>query len=471
MAMDDAVRGAVQRVRLSKVFRRETDASFLEKVAPLMRTSYGAVFLSGTELDCARHSLAFWNPLFILRSKGLQVSLTTAHGTVTEGLHPLEALDRLLEATRPSVPLLVEPFSGGLVGYLSYELKNVLEVLPQTATDDLNLPESLFFLPKDIMVFDRLTGETVHMTLETKGLTPVAPSPTQEVLERSSTSAQSGNLRSDFSREAYMDAVATIRRYIRNGDVYQVNLSQRFSASFGGNPWFLWTRLFYQNPAPFYAYLHLPGHHILSTSMERFVCRRGDTIETRPIKGTRPRGATAYEDRAMREDLLTNPKDDAELSMIVDLLRNDLGRVCQPRSIVVAEHKRLEGYANVWHLVSVITGKLNPGVSPGQIFRATFPGGSITGCPKIRAMEIIDELEHHVRHVYTGSIGYVGWHDTMDMNIAIRTAILKDDRLYFSVGGGVVYDSDESAEYEETLHKGRTLFQVIERLQEEEACQ
>jgi len=163
----------------------------------------------------------------------------------------------------------------------------------------------------------------------------------------------------------------------------------------------------------------------------------------------------------MREDLRTNPKDDAELSMIVDLLRNDLGRVCLPCSIVVEEHKRVEGYENVWHLVSIISGRLPKGVSPGALFRATFPGGSITGCPKIRAMEIIDELERHVRHVYTGCIGYVGWHETMDMSIAIRTAILKDERLHFAVGGGVVYDSDEEAEYEETLHKGRTLFRVM----------
>lgn len=467
MALDDMVRGTVRGVRLAKVFHQETDASFLEKVAPLMRTSYGAVLLSGTDLDCARHSMAFWNPVLMMSSKGQRVTLTTAEGHLIEERHPLEALDRLLDATRPHFPMLVEPFSGGLVGYLAYELKNVLEVLPQTGADDLELPESLFFLPQDFMVFDRLTGETIHLTLQTTTLAPIPRPAMPAVAHRPVSFGEDGDLHSDFSRNEYLNAVARIRRYIQNGDVYQVNLSQRFSASFHGDPWILWTQLFHRNPAPFYAYLHLPHHHILCTSMERFLCRRADTLETRPIKGTRPRGARADEDRAMREDLRTNPKDDAELSMIVDLLRNDLGRVCQPRSIVVAEHKRLEGYANVWHLVSIITGKLQPGVSAGQIFRATFPGGSITGCPKIRAMEIIDEVEHHVRHVYTGSIGYVGWHDTMDMNIAIRTAILKDSRLHFAVGGGVVFDSEESAEYEETLHKGRTLFQAMARHQKE----
>ncbi len=467
MVMDGVVRGAVRGARIAEVFRNETDASFLERVAPLARFPYSAVFLSGTNLDCARYSMAFWNPLVIFRSKGFHVEITTAEDTMTQNRHPLEELDSLLEATHPHVPSVLEPFSGGLVGYLAYELKNVLEVLPQSAKDDLELPESLFFLPRDILVFQRLTGETVHLTLETIGLKPIAASSPYQGPLQFRDNAHAGKLQSNFSRNAYMDAVAKIRRYIKNGDVYQVNLSQRFSAPFRGDPWILWTRLFQKNPAPFYAYLHFPDHHILSTSMERFLCRRGDAIETRPIKGTRPRGSSVDEDRKMREDLCHNPKDDAELSMIVDLLRNDLGKVCRPRSIVVKEHKRLEGYENVWHLVSIVTGKLKPNVSPGDIFRATFPGGSITGCPKIRAMEIIDELEPHVRHVYTGSIGYLGWHDTMDMNIAIRTAIFKDGRLHFAVGGGVVYDSDENAEYEETLHKGRTLFRAMAQHQEE----
>lgn len=463
----EALRGAVRGMRLTKVSSQETDASFLERVRGVAQQPYSAVFVSGTALDCARYSMAFWNPLVIQHSKGLRVTLITSQGSELQDAHPLEALDDLLEATRPDSPPLVEPFSGGLVGYLTYELKNVLEELPQTAHDDLGLPETLFFLPKDTLVFDRRTGETVHLIVETGDLDPVHRSHAHNGPRRGSPQPESARLQSDFSRAAYMDAIARIRSYIRDGDVYQVNLSQRFSTPFHGDPWLFWSHLFRRNPAPFYAFLHLDDHHILSTSMERFLFRRGDRIETRPIKGTRPRGATPDEDDRMREELRTSPKDDAELSMIVDLLRNDLGRVCEARSIVVEEHKRVEGYENVWHLVSIVTGKLRPGVSPGEIFRATFPGGSITGCPKIRAMEIIDELEHHVRHVYTGSIGYVGWHDTMDMNIAIRTAILKDGRLHFAVGGGVVYDSDEAAEYEETLHKGRTLFRAIAEQQED----
>jgi len=199
--------------------------------------------------------------------------------------------------------------------------------------------------------------------------------------------------------------------------------------------------------------------------MERFLYRRGPTIETRPIKGTRPRGKSAEEDERLRLELQSSPKDDAELSMIVDLLRNDLGRICRPRSIRVAEHKRLETYQNVHHLISIVTGELRDDVTYGKILTATFPGGSITGCPKVRAMEIIDELEPHVRHVYTGSIGYLGWHGNMDLNIAIRTALVHQKWCYFSVGGGIVYDSNEEDEYQETLHKARTLFDLIENLE------
>ncbi|MEW6351866.1 MAG: aminodeoxychorismate synthase component I [Thermodesulfobacteriota bacterium] len=270
-----------------------------------------------------------------------------------------------------------------------------------------------------------------------------------------------GSLRSTFSREGYLDAVEKIRTYIRNGDVYQVNLSQRFEFPFAGDPFDLWKGLFQRNPAPFFAFINAGDHQVLSTSMERFLLRKGSQVETRPIKGTRKRGATAAEDEELRDELANSPKDDAELSMIVDLLRNDLGRVCQPRSVRVTEHKRLEAYENVYHLVSIVLGTLRPNVSHLDLIRATFPGGSITGCPKIRAMEIIDELEPVARHVYTGCIGYLGWHDNLDMNIAIRTAVIHRGRGLLSVGGGVVYDSDPADEYDETLHKGRTFLRLF----------
>jgi para-aminobenzoate synthetase component 1 len=271
-----------------------------------------------------------------------------------------------------------------------------------------------------------------------------------------------GPPKSNFTREAYLQALSRIREYIRQGDVYQVNLTQRFSFPLSGEPYYLFKRLFGLNPAPFYAFLNCGDFQVLSTSMERFLYRRGDYLETRPIKGTRPRGATPAADVVLRQELAESRKDDAELSMIVDLLRNDLGKVCRPRTVRVLEHKRLEAYQNVYHLVSVVAGQLQPECRAVDILRATFPGGSITGCPKIRAMEIIDELEPHVRHVYCGAIGYLGLHRNLDLNVAIRTAIISKGQAHFAVGGGVVYDSREEDEYEETLHKGRTLFRLIE---------
>ncbi|HWO14516.1 MAG TPA: bifunctional anthranilate synthase component I family protein/class IV aminotransferase, partial [Polyangiaceae bacterium] len=222
------------------------------------------------------------------------------------------------------------------------------------------------------------------------------------------------------------------------------------------------------NPAPFFAYINAGNHHIVSTSPERFIQLRHGSVETRPIKGTRPRGKTPAEDEALRRELQESPKDDAELSMIVDLLRNDIGKVCRAGSVRVLEHKRLEAYKNVYHLVSIVAGELDPGMGAVDLLRATFPGGSITGCPKIRAMEVIDELEPVRRHLYTGSIGYVGFDGTMDLSVAIRTATFTGGRVVFSVGGGIVFDSDPASEFEETLHKGRTLMNALDASSAEE---
>ena len=238
-------------------------------------------------------------------------------------------------------------------------------------------------------------------------------------------------------------------------------MSQRFSTGFQGNPFRLFQSLYERNPAPFFAYIQAGDHQIISTSPERFVYRNGDRVETRPIKGTRPRGNTEAEDRRLKNELSESLKDDAELSMIVDLLRNDIGKVCRPGSVRVAVHKRVEAYQNVYHLVSDVEGILDSGMDSVDLLRAAFPGGSITGCPKIRAMEIIDEMEPVRRHIYTGSIGYISFHDTLDLSIAIRTATVFKGKMLFSVGGGIVFDSDPSDEYAETLHKGKTLTGVL----------
>jgi para-aminobenzoate synthetase component 1 len=429
---------------------------------PLRRQPYAMLLLSGGDLDCAGYSLLGWDPFLVIRAKGWRVEVSQGGQEKIYQADPFAVLGEILDALALPGPAPLQPCTAGGFGFLAYDLKNHLERLPTTAVDDLGLPEMVWAFPRRLLVHDRGLGQfwQIQVVYEDAAgrrvdgaeLPPLGDGPGPY---------QVGALQSNFTREAYLQGVSRVREYIRQGDVYQVNLSQRFSFPFQGEAYRLFLRLFALNPAPFYAYLNCQDFVILSTSMERFLYRQGDYLETRPIKGTRPRGQTPAEDAALRRELVESLKDDAELSMIVDLLRNDLGKVCQARTVEVKEHKRLEAYQNVYHLVSIVTGQVRPGCSHLDILKATFPGGSITGCPKIRAMEIIDELEPHVRHVYTGAIGYLGLHRNLDLNVAIRTAIISRDMAHFSVGGGVVYDSDEEAEYEETLHKARTLFGVI----------
>jgi len=434
----------------------------------IRRRPYAMLLLSGGELDCAGYSLMGWDPFLVLQAKGTQVSWTLPGSSQECRGNPFTVLEDALAALELPGETPLNPMAAGGLGFLAYDLKNHLEILPQTAADDLHLPDLVMAFPRRLVVHDRRGGQFREVRViheDARGRRSGGANeaiPWGEVAEPLGP-YQVGPLSSNFSREAYLAAIRRIRDYIRQGDVYQVNLAQRFSFPFAGEAYTLFRRLFQLNPAPFYAFLNCGDFRVLSTSMERFLCRRGDYLETRPIKGTRPRGATPEEDAALRRELQDSPKDDAELSMIVDLLRNDLGKVCEPRTVRVAEHKRLEAYQNVYHLVSIITGRVRPGVGAADILRATFPGGSITGCPKIRAMEIIDELEPQVRQVYCGAIGYLGLHRNLDLNVAIRTAIINGGQAHFAVGGGVVYDSREQDEYEETLHKGRTLFRLIEQ--------
>jgi para-aminobenzoate synthetase component 1 len=255
--------------------------------------------------------------------------------------------------------------------------------------------------------------------------------------------------------------VENVREYIRAGDIFQVNLSQRFEADLSIPPYELYQRLRKINPAPFASYLDFDGVSVVGASPERFLKVQGDWVETRPIKGTRPRGKSAAEDRALADELLASIKDRAENVMIVDLERNDLGRVCRYGTVRVTELAILETYPTVFHLTSTVKGRLCEDKDRIDLLKATFPGGSITGAPKVRAMEIIDELEPTRRSVYTGSIGYLSFSGEMDLNIVIRTFLVKGGRAYFQVGGGIVYDSEPEAEYVETLDKAKALIQAL----------
>jgi para-aminobenzoate synthetase component 1 len=427
------------------------------------------VLLSGSESDCSEHNLLAIEPWLALRGRNGALSLHLSEAAYTLDCNPWDGLQEVLRFFALPGPPAALPVECGLFGYLAYDLKNSLERLPCTALDDLGLPHLLLYAPRFIVIQERSSGYT---SLLMPVLASDAPESLAANLERfrelrrqaassGRPSEISGRLRSNFSRSAYTASIEQIKEYIRAGHIYQVNMSQRFELGFRGRGFDLFRSLFRLNPAPFYAFVQAGDHEIISTSPERFLKRRASRVETRPIKGTRPRGRTEEADQRLAQELRQSPKDDAELSMIVDLLRNDLGKVCRAGSIRVSEHKRIEPYENVFHLVSIVEGRLARDKDSVDLLRAAFPGGSITGCPKVRAMEIIDELEPQQRHVYTGSIGYLGFQDTLDLSIAIRTATLVNDRLLYSVGGGVVFDSDPEEEFEETLHKGRSLEEIF----------
>ncbi len=360
------------------------------------------------------------------------------------------------------------PFTGGAVGYLSYDMKEFIEYLPDRSKDDLGIWDSILGFYDSVIIYDNLkrryyiskidAGEKARPDMEELVSTGLSGTPDEKPAE---IRMPGDGLRSNFTKRAYASAVKKSKAYIKKGDVYQVNISQRFQISLSEDPYDLYLRLRKCSPAPFASYLNFDDVAILSSSPERYLLKRGDYVETRPIKGTRPRGQNAARDRALKAELENSSKDMAEHIMIVDLERNDLGRICEYGSIRPTESAITEKYANVFHLVSTVSGRLRPKEGPIDCLVATFPGGSITGAPKIRSMEIIDELEKVKRSIYTGAIGYIGFDGNMDTSIVIRTFIIKNGIAYFQVGGGIVADSDPEKEYEETLHKAAGLMQAL----------
>ncbi len=388
--------------------------------------------------------------------------------------NPFDVVQEILDTLTSDFCCKNLPAGIGAMGYWGYDLRYYLEKLPDISPRDIEIPDLYVIFPGIVITHDIKNMEYSISIIETEATFSARENINRKIdklcarienwkscIKPLKEPVSTGKYTTNFTKEEYISAIEKTRDYIRRGHIYQVNISQRFSFPFEGSDYLLFKKLFKLNPASFFAYMNCGNFTVLSTSPERFIYREGTYIETRPIKGTRPRGSTPEKDEKLRKELLRSNKEDAELSMIVDLLRNDLGRVCIPGSVKVKEHKRVEAYQNVFHLVSIIEGRLPERCKHTDILKAMFPGGSITGCPKIRAMEIIEEIETVKRNIYTGSIGYLGFNGTMDLNIAIRTAIRKDDRLYLSVGGGIVYGSDPNAEYLETIHKGETFLKLL----------
>jgi para-aminobenzoate synthetase component 1 len=427
-----------------------------------------------------RYSFLGSDPFLIMRSRGRDITLIRPEGETTVSGNPFDVLGEILREYKLDGNPGALPFVGGAVGYLSYDLGHFIEKLPSSAVDDLQLPECYLAFYDAVAVFDHLKGRAYIAStgFPDKGVDrqkragarleemkrTVAQAPH---LEEDKTShldqlvSKRVNLRSNFTHDRYLEAVKRAREYIIAGDIFQVNLSQRFEADMPLLPYELYRRLRKINPAPFASYLNFDGVTVVSASPERFLRLSGDRVETRPIKGTRPRGKDPARDEALLLELINSFKDKAEHVMIVDLERNDIGRVCRFGTVRVSELMAPEKYATVFHLTSTVEGRLRPGKDAIDLLRATFPGGSISGAPKVRAIEIIDELEPTRRSVYTGSIGYFGFNGGLDLNIVIRTILVKGRKAYFQVGGAVVYDSDPEAEYIETLDKARALIQAL----------
>ena len=453
----------------------ERDEKIEDIFTPLASIPHSVLLLSGGDGDCSRYSFAGIEPFLIVQCWRDLVEIKNKSGkTVRLKGNPFDIVQSILDHLKVDTQGSDAPFCAGAMGYWGYDLRYQLERLPDIGNDDLLIPDLYLVFPSVIITLDRDNNHFVLNLVETD-IDSFEQDSVSDKVERLikwsrywhshlfnlPEPVSKGKYETNFTKEEYIEAIDKTRDYIRHGHIYQVNISQRFTFPFEGSDYLLFRKLFRLNPASFFAYMNCGDFTVLSTSPERFIYRNGDYIETRPIKGTRPRGKTPDEDEKLQRELIESWKEDAELSMIVDLLRNDLGKVCLPGTVKVKEHKRIEAYQNVFHLVSIVEGRLPEHCRHMDILKAVFPGGSITGCPKVRAMEIIEELETVKRNIYTGSIGYVGLNGTMDLNIAIRTAIRKGDKLYLSVGGGIVYGSEPEAEYMETIHKGETFLQLL----------
>lgn len=356
------------------------------------------------------------------------------------------------------------PFLAGAIGYISYDTFRELEDIKEKSQEDFKIPNLRFVFFNNIIIYNHKTKEYFISDIEgneSRVKDIINKINSFKVKNRVFDFNSTTKFNSNFTRDEYIDAVAKMKDYIKSGDVYIANMTQRFWCENNEDSFEIYSKLRAINKAPFSAYLDFEDFQVISSSPERFIQIVDGKAHTRPIKGTRPRGNTPEEDEENKEKLLNSEKDKAELLMVVDLERNDLSKVCKPFSVNVTELFNLEEYATVFHLVSTIEGELQDTETSVSCIKECFPGGSITGTPKIRAMEVIEEIEGLKRNLYTGCIGYFDFNGNSDFNIVIRTIVKKNGKAYFGVGGGITYDSIEEDEYEETLDKAKALMRVL----------
>jgi anthranilate synthase component 1 len=415
----------------------------------------------------------------VLEVRGHSV-VVREHGELVESVsvaNPLQWIRRYISRFRAPIREGLPRFTGGLVGYFGYETAQYIEPhLRLDKPDPIGSPDILLMVSEEVLVFDNLTGKLLLVT-HADPEQPDAYAQAQARLDfligelrRRRIAANSAavprevhetDFVSGFTQEGFENAVRRVKEYITDGDVMQVVLSQRLSIPFSASPLDLYRALRCLNPSPYMYHLELGDFQIVGSSPEILVRLEDGTVTVRPIAGTRRRGRNPEEDQALERELLADPKEIAEHLMLIDLGRNDVGRIAQTGTVRLTEKMAVERYSHVMHIVSNVVGKLKAGKDAFDVLTATFPAGTVSGAPKIRAMEIIAELEPVKRGVYSGAVGYIGWSGNMDTAIAIRTAVIKDGRLHIQAGAGIVYDSIPRNEWEETMNKGRSTFRAV----------
>ena len=428
----------------------------------------------------ARYSIIGLNPSAVITTRGTTFTVTRGRRRETRTVEdPLTALRAEMQRYQPVAVEGLPRFSGGAVGYMAYDVVKFFERLPDTTRDDLGWPDSCFMITDVVVIFDNLHHNAkvvcnVHCddAAEARACYDRAVATIDQVIARlhkplrrrpASGATKPVRVRSNMSRDAFCAMVRKAKEYIRAGEIIQVVLSQRFKTELQGDPFELYRSLRVINPSPYMYYIKMDDCVIVGTSPEVLVRLEHDEVVVRPIAGTRPRGATPEEDMRLEQELLADPKERAEHVMLVDLGRNDVGRIARTGSVHVDDFMVIERYSHVMHLVSNVRGTLRPDCDAYDVFRAAFPAGTVSGAPKIRAMEIIDELEQHRRGPYAGAVGYFSFTGNMDFCITIRTMFIREGKVYVQAGAGIVLDSEPEGEYTETVNKAGAMVSAVKK--------